>query len=180
MKNINGKPNIKENISVFKLGDVNKNDIERLRQGVRGKTFLIADLLKEGKILEVKKQSNLIANVGIQVISQRLAGDTTNSLEITYGALGTGTTPPNSSDTTLETETYRFAVSSSAYDGNKAYIDFFIAQGDGTGTYTEFGNFIDGTATANSGVLFSKVAVDWDKTASDSLFISCEYTVTSN
>jgi hypothetical protein len=180
MKNINGKPNLKENITIFKLRNVNDNDIELLREGIRGKTFLIANLVKQGKIIEVKKKSNLIANVGISVIAQRLTGDDTYSLEINYGALGTGTTPPTATDTTLETETYRFAVSSSAYDGNTAYIDYFINKGDGTGDYTEFGNFIDGTASTDSGVLFSKVAVDWEKTASDSLFISCEYTITSN
>jgi len=180
MKNINGKPNLKENISIFRLKNVDENDIELLREGIRGKTFLITDLVKQGKIIEVKKQSNLIANVGISVIAQRLAGDDTYSLEINYGALGTGTTPPTSTDTTLETETYRFPVSSSAYDGNKAYIDFFVAQGDGTGNYTEFGNFIDGTGDVDTGILFSKVVVDWEKTASDSLFISCEYTITTN
>ena len=180
MKNINGKPNLKENITIFRLKDVSKEDITKLRDSVRGKSNLISELKDAGKIIEIKKQSNLIANVGISVIAQRLTGDDTYSLEINYGALGTGTTPPTSTDTTLETETYRFPVSSSAYDGNKAYIDFFIAQGDGTGDYTEFGNFIDGTGDVDTGVLFSKVVVDWEKTASDSLFISCEYTITSN
>ena len=94
MKNINGKPNLKENITIFKLRNVNDNDIELLREGIRGKTFLIADLLRQGKIIEVKKKSNLIANVGISVIAQRLTGDDTYSGEINYGALGTGTTPP--------------------------------------------------------------------------------------
>jgi hypothetical protein len=126
------------------------------------------------------EQHNIIVTAGFNVLARLLAGDTTYSGEINYGALGTKVSPvPVLGDTTLGTEAYRKLVASQSADTNIAYIDFFYAAGDCNGTYTEFGNFIDGTAAADSGQLFSYIATGgWVKTALESLFVSCEYTLT--
>lgn len=179
MKQIKTKMGLKENISAYSLKNVSKEDVEKLRKGVRGSSDLIKELVAEGKIIRIDKKENLIADVGVSVFAQRLAGEVTNSGVIEFGALGTGTTPPTASDTTLETEVFRKETSSSAYDGNTAYIDFFIDKADVDGTFTEFGNFIDGDTDPDTGILFSKVTVDWEKTDIESLFIACEYTITS-
>lgn len=179
MKQIIKKVGLKENITAYTLKDITKEEIEKLRKGVRGAYNLIQELIDKKKIIKIDKKENFIANVGISVIAQRLAGEDTYSLEITHGALGTGTTAPDPTDTTLETEVFRKETSTTAYDGNTAYIDFFIDKADTDGTFTEFGNFIDGTTDPDSGILFSKVAVNWEKTNLVSLFIACEYTITS-
>lgn len=140
-------------------------------------------LTKNGIPLSVIKKKggkhNIIVNVGRGVLAQRLAGDTTYTGEITYGALGTAVAPvPANTDTQLGNEVFRKIPASSSVDGNIVYIDFFYSAADCDGTYTEFGNFIDGEAGADTGQLFSYIATGgWVKSSSESLFVSCRYTI---
>lgn len=155
---------IKANLKMWKFGDISYEQAKEL----------------------VKKQRpnfekhNIIVTVGRAVLAELLSGGTTYTGEINYGALGTAVAPvPADSDTQLGTEVFRKLVASQTFEDNVAYIDFFYTTGDCNGTYTEFGNFIDGTASADSGQLFSYIATgDWVKSASESLFVSCEYTIT--
>ncbi len=135
------------------------------------------DLKKSGVILGAKGRHNLVVTTGRTVVARLLAGDATYSGEINYGALGSGSTAFTNASTQLNTEVYRKIASSQAYDGNIAYIDFFIAAGDvGNQTFQEFGSFIDGTASANTGQAFSLLITGgWVK--SGSMFISCKYTI---
>ena len=133
---------------------------------------------KTGKIKRVyKKKFNLIVTVGRSVLAQRLANVTTYSGVINYGALGTSQTPPANSDTQLGAEVYRKTVASATYSNNIAYISFFYTAAETSGNYKEFGTFIDGSATPNSGKLFTHVAVDWTKTTSETLTVDVTYTI---
>ena len=72
-------------------------------------------------------------------------------------------------------------TASQTFSDNIAYIDFFYTAGDFDtgviGTITEFGNFIDGTSTPDSGQMWSYIATGgWTKTSAESLFVSCQYT----
>jgi hypothetical protein len=132
---------------------------------------------KTGKIKRVYRQKNLIATIGRAVLAQRLANITTYTGVINYGALGTSVTPPANGDTQLGAEVYRKTVASNSAVDNVATIAFFYNTTETSGSYKEFGTFIDGTASANSGKLFSHVAVDWSKTTSETLTVECQYTV---
>jgi hypothetical protein len=57
-------------------------------------------------------------------------------------------------------------------------ITSFWAAGEATGTWREFGTFINGTGTTNSGVLFSRVAINIPITGSQSLVIDGTVTLT--
>lgn len=148
----------------------------------------IASLLHAGKIDELKShplvrgyksKHNLITTTGRNVLARLLTGDTTYSGQINYGALGTQVSPsPANGDTQLGTEVFRKLVSSHSASNNVAFVDFFYTASDTNGTYTEFGNFIDGTGSANTGRLFSRLATGgWVKSAFESLFVSCQYTI---
>lgn len=100
---------------------------------------------------------NLIPTVGRSVLAQRLAGTTTYTGTINYAALGSGTTTPINADTKLATETYRKTIDSQTYANNIAYLSAFVAAGVATATHYEAGLFIDGTASADSGQIFSHV-----------------------
>ena len=130
-----------------------------------------------GKIKRVYKHKNLVATAGRTCIAERLANDTTHTGVINYGALGTSTTAPANSDTKLGTEVFRKAPSSNTNTANVANISFFYTAGDTNGTYKEFGTFINGSAGANTGELFSHVAVDWTKSSSETLTVDCSYIV---
>lgn len=108
-------------------------------------------------MIAVREHVNLAPTVGRSVLAQRLAGTTTYTGTINYGAIGSSTTTPTNGDTQLGTETYRQTVSSATYVNNIAYLSVFIAAGTATGTHYEGGLFIDGTGAANSGQLFSHV-----------------------
>jgi hypothetical protein len=147
-----------------------------LRTGERRHLQTLEDV---GVIERHHAAHNLVTTVGRNVLTRLLVGDATYSGQINYGALGTSSTTPNNSNTQLGTEVYRKLYASHTTDGNNvAYIDFFYAATDTNGTYQEFGNFIDGTASANTGRLFSHILTGgWTKTNLQSMFVSCQYTI---
>lgn len=121
---------------------------------------------------------NLITTVGRSVLAQRLANTTTYTGIINYGALGSSSTAVANGDTQLGTEVFRKVVASASYSTNTAFIDFFYSKADTNGTYQEFGTFIDGTGTANSGQIFTHALTGgWTKTSSESMTVSCQYTI---
>ena len=131
-----------------------------------------------GDIKRVYKHKNLVATVGRSVFAQILSNDLTYTGVINYGALGTGTTPPTSADTTLETEVFRKAPASQTASANVSYNSFFYTAIEVDGTFKEFGTFIDGTASVDTGQLFNKVAVNWVKTNTETLTVDVENTLT--
>lgn len=131
----------------------------------------------DGSIAWQDNRKNLIATVGRAVFAQHLAQDDTYTGHITRGALGSSTTAPANSDTQLGAETIRKAPTAYSANSNKAFITFVFGASEAVGTHKEFGTFIDGTDTANSGVLFSHLSVDWVKTNAQSLTVDCVYTI---
>lgn len=130
-----------------------------------------------GKILRTDEKDNIVVTVGRAVIAQRLASDNTYTLNINYGALGTSTTAPANGDTILGTEVFRKLKASATDLANVAYLSFFYSATDCNGTYREFGTFIDGTAGADTGQLFTHVAVNWVKANTETLTIDVTYTI---
>ena len=150
--------------------------IQRLRAYVRaGKP-----LAEVRRILQWSAyRKNLIPTTGRNVLARLLAGDTTYSGEIDWGAFGSGSSAFTNASTQLNTEVYRKQASSQAFDDNITYIDWFIAAGDvANQTFEEFGAFIDGTGSANTGQAWSLLITGgWVK--SGSMFISGKYTLTN-
>ena len=120
---------------------------------------------------------NLIPTVGRSVLAQRLANTTTYTGIINKVALGTGNTAPANGDTQLGTETYRNNAASLTYADNIAYITGFFTATEVSGTFAEAGLFIDGTASANTGQLFSRVLVAVTKTTLQTLTIDWQLTI---
>lgn len=143
----------------------------------QGKRDLLDLYIEDGLILNPQMGHNLIATVGRTVLARLLAGDTTYSGEINYGAVGDGTTAFTNASSQLNNEIFRKIPSSQSYDNNITYIDFFIASGDTPNdTFEEWGTFIDGTASADSGQAFSLFLTGgWVK--SGSIYISSKYTI---
>lgn len=173
---------VKANIKAFSLAswvDDRPDIIERLREYVRtSREDILSDLKELGAVLEVKEGHNIVVTRGRSVLAGLLAGDTTYTGEINYGALGSSTTPVANADTQLGTEVFRKLVTSQAFVDNVAYVDFYYTAAEAVGTHEEFGNFIDGTGSANSGRLFSHILTGgWVKTNTTSLFVSCQYTI---
>ena len=130
--------------------------------GLTGKVKIITYKAGTKEILhETPYQSNLImlgTNTGKSLILSRLASNNTYSLNINYGALGTSATAPAITDTQLTAEGARQPVSLQTIASNILTLQFFFA--DATlpnNTYNEFGTFVDGSASANSGQIFNHI-----------------------
>lgn len=127
------------------------------------------------RILETK---NLLPTVGRAAIMNHLtnASPSPSTLRINYGAVGSGSTAPANGDTTLATETYRNAIASETNDNNVGYVTIFLSATEFSGTIAEVGLFIAGTASANSGTLFSRALLSVVKTSTETLTV--DYTIT--
>jgi hypothetical protein len=151
------------------------NDI---RHAIRtGNKRLMQALIDTGAVQRMKYNTNLIPTTGRNVLARLLAGDTTYSGEVDYGALGDGNTAFTNASTTLNNELFRSQADSQAYDDNIAYIDWFVESGDiADQTFEEFGAFIDGNGSADTGQAWSLLVTGgWVK--SGSMFISGKYTL---
>lgn len=153
--------------------DLQEWEIELARQYVRGDKMAGRDL----PIIHEYEVTNLVPAAGRGVFARLLCADVTYTGAINYGAFGSGSTAFSSTSTQLNAEVYRKLCAGAAYDGPTAYIDWFIASGDvANQTFTEFGAFIDGTASANTGQAISLLLTGgWVK--SGALFISLNISI---
>ena len=151
---------------------------EKEQTGLKGIwKFTIRDA-KTGKIKRVYDYENLIPTVGRAQIALALeaALSAIAEIQINFTSLGTGTTAPANGDTTLETETFRKAVASLTSSSNVVFITAFYTAAETSGTFREAGIHINATITVDSGILFSRVAINVTKSLSETLTI--DYTIT--
>jgi len=139
------------------------------------------DMLNRICATDVYAIPNLNPTVGRTMIANNLASTSpTTVMRLNYSSLGTGTAAPANADTTLATETFRKLLASYTNSNNIAYFTAFYTGPETSGTFYEAGLFAGATATANSGVLFSRVLLSAPtgivKTLTNSLTI--DYTCT--
>lgn len=103
-----------------------------------------------GKVTAHIKQKNLVVKVGKTWAATALIGAVTYMNAI---AVGTSSTPPNTSDTLLGAELARITMNTPTSSGPTITYTATFAAGVGTGTWTEAGIF--NSTTANSGVMLS-------------------------
>ena len=133
-----------------------------------------------GKLIREETAHNIICIPGLSVFAGRLASNNTHTGNINYGVLGSGTGTFDGTETQLYTEVYRNPVASFTSLNNIAYISFYYNQTEVTGSFTEFGNVIDGSGSANSGQLWSHISIAWAKTNTQTLTVDCKYTIISD
>lgn len=139
--------------------------------------FTIRDA-KTGKIKRVKEYKNLIPTVGRTMIADNLTNTSPdNTMLANYIALGTDNTAPANGDTTLGTEVYRNTVASRTNSNNVAYITGFFGATEDDDHYYEAGIFCNGTGAADSGVLLSHVAIDINKSNTETLTVDWTLTI---
>jgi hypothetical protein len=106
---------------------------------------------------------NLVTNNGRNTMARLLAGTSTDT--VNYLELGTGTTNPSASDTTLgtsDTATWKAIGASSVYASVYAMFELTYGTSEAVGTWTEMGLFAGATSTPDSGALFSRVLSSWE------------------
>lgn len=140
---------------LFKVSDgVSIKGTVKIRAYKAGTKELIQELVFHNLIMQA-------ANVGKDLIVQKMiaayTGTDPYTLHITHGAIGTSSTAPTTSDTQLGAESARVSLTFGQDSGNNiAVLQFFFPDSTLTNqTYNEFGTFVDGTSSANSGKLFN-------------------------
>lgn len=148
------------------------------KQGLMDEARPLIEKLHRQCRVEVMTYENLIPTAGRAAIASWLTNSSPSpaSMRLNYTALGSGATAPANGDTQLQTEVYRKVISSASNANNIAYCTAFYTALETSGTYAEAGVFMNGTGTANSGTLFSRVAVSITKSTSQTLTI--DYTIT--
>lgn len=126
----------------------------------------------------VEIYENIVPTVGRTMLANNLTNvSPTNVPRIKYAEVGSGTNSPANGDTTLQTSTYRNVIASITNAANIAYATAFFNATETTGTYREAGIFCDGSASAGTGVLLSRVAINVTKTSSETLTIDWALTI---
>lgn len=130
-----------------------------------------------GELQRTYRHHNLIATVGLDVMAAVLTGDYPDTGAINVMSLGDGTNSVNEADTQLENELYRNPKASSTHADGVAILTAFFTESEVDGSFTEFGNFIDGDyLVANDGILWSHISgVDWEKSDMETLTVQCTY-----
>lgn len=133
---------------------VTPEEKKKLRGFVRIETYKCGK-----KIRETEEMENLVmlgANTGITLLLQRLIGVNTYSANITHADIGTGTNPATQADTKLQTAIVRAVRGSESVSGSQANMSFFFPDALlPNGSYNEFGTFIDGTISVDTGQIFN-------------------------
>ena len=137
------------------------------------------DQLNRRFAVEQQTIKNITTTAGRSVVAQRLSGTTTYTGIVNYCALGTSATSPTVGDTKLGTETYRKALSSCTFSSNIAYLEEFFTSTEVTGTFQEYGFFIDGTGTVDSGQLWNRFTAAQAKTNVQSLNVQSIITLSN-
>lgn len=134
---------------------------------------------KDGKI----KHDVVIDNITTTAYHTVIADYMTNAspsgtILVDYIAVGTGTNTPAITDTQLQTENARKLQTSRTSSAGVAAVATAFAAGDvPTSTLKEVGLFAGGTATANTGTLVSRAAINLAVTATDAVFIDWRITI---
>ena len=133
---------------------------------------------KTGKIKRTYQYKNLNPTALFTMIANNLTSpNPDNSMRVNYGAVGTGTNVPALANTTLQTELERTNIASLSNVGPIAYITAFFNENQGNGVLREAGLFANGTGTANTGVLVSRVNINITKTVTESLTLDWTITI---
>lgn len=131
-----------------------------------------------GKLKFEELKTNVISVDGLNMVSKYLAGENPDPTGINYALFGDGVGVPSQNDTQLFNETFRNLQASRSSQDNQVLLTGFIDTAEFSGTIREFGNCLSGTATANTGKLWSHIAgLTWVKDSNSTLTVSQLYTL---
>ena len=130
--------------------------------------FFDIEIFRDGKLAERIHLKNLLTTVSQTARVQQLLGTYnggSDALEIKYFAFGDDTTPPAVSDVTLGNELFRKQITTITASGGNVQSIVNLGSAEANFTIREIGVFCGplATATANSGTLLARVAVNIPK-----------------
>lgn len=111
-------------------------------------------------------------------MAKRLIGTQAYTGTINYGAIGTGSTAVTDADAVLDTEAARVQIATKTQTDDEVALDFYFNKASASGTFEEFGLFIDGSASADTGLLFNRALTGgWVKSSLEAMTVSIQINV---
>lgn len=141
------------------------------------------EILKTGipAFCKVQEADNIVPSLLRNSLATLISGTSVApTFKANYLALGDGEAAPAAADVALDNETLRGTFDDRTAENNIAYLNKFFAAVDvGGNTYEEAGIFVDGTGSADSGYLLSRVLLEVSLAAAETLTINCSITVSA-
>ena len=122
---------------------------------------------------------NIVPSVVRDALASRIAWNVvTPTFEANYIALGTGNAPTTNDNTQLDDEYIRGVFTDRFSVANTAFLDKFFSSAEIAGeTYLEIGVFVDGTASADTWFLLSRILIDEAITTGENMTINTTFTI---
>ena len=127
---------------------------------------------KEGTLKEYRKVKNLTVNAGFSAVCDMMGSG--NVEPFSYCAIGTGTTAPDATDTSLETEVARVQGGYTKVSDTVWKNDATFGAGTGTGAITESGLF---NSSSSGTMLCRQTFAVINKGDNDTLVVTWQYTL---
>lgn len=125
-----------------------------------------------GAILGQQEQHNLVVTSGLNLIRDLLDGDAVAGL--THLAVGTGTNAVLASDTTLQAEVFRDAVTSRTSGSQQLVVNYYLGSPSANGnTLGEAGLF----NASSAGTMFARVKLASTITKTASIAVTFTWTI---
>lgn len=134
---------------------------------------------KYKRFLKIRSGHNIVPLVLRETLASMIVGNTvTPTFIANYLALGDGITTPTNNDVALANETLRWTFSNRFATDNVAYLDKFFSSADvGGNSYLEAWIFVDGTASADTWYLLSRILIDEVISVNETLSFNCTFTI---
>ena len=104
----------------------------------------------------IYKGENLVTQTGLNYQAGLFVGEVPADVPI-HLAMGTGANKALITDTKLQAEGFRKAISSKTRQDNQVRVRTFLLAIEANGEWTEFGLFFSGTDMPDSGQLFNRI-----------------------
>lgn len=129
----------------------------------------------------VYETHNIVPNIFRDELAKKIAWiSTTCTFVANYIALWGDSSAPLHTDTNLWSETIRWTITNKYTADNVAYLDKFFSSAEVSGnTYLEAWIFCDGTASANTWFLLSKINMNETIWPNEVLTINCSIAINS-
>lgn len=129
--------------------------------------------------LNVWEGHNIVPSVLRNELASLIVWNTvTPTFMANYIALWSGSTTPANTDTQLVAETLRWTFSNRFSVDNVAYLDKFFSSAEVGGlSVSELGVFVDWTASANTGYLFSRILANEVMAITETLTVNATFTI---
>lgn len=148
-----------------------------MREGLRLKGHWTIEIREHGKLVCTIERDNQLTNLYKNSVLNQLKGNSFNSLDILYFAVGTGSTTAQATDTQLVSELYRGVPTQKTLATDYVQTIWVLSTDIANAHLREIGVFAgNATSTPNSGTMLSRINIDIEKTQSMEItFIRKDY-----